>query len=198
MRMPAILLVSGLSALALGCSVDVLHYGAKNLVYTPCSRLNGAKECVKANVLAEESWRRFQACTPETRYSKDFADGYVFGFADYVEKGGPGIPPVVAPLRYRKVHYETPEGHQQLPIGSRAAGGHRRGHGERLSGYVSCHVGATAEARSGTPDVDPHPHGGRTALPAPKPALPSARPLPTPAPTGRAPLTGPGCQCPLR
>lgn len=204
MRMPAIVLVSGLSALALGCSVDVLHYGAKNLVYAPCSRINGAKECVKANVLAEESWRHFQTCNPGTNYSKDFADGYVFGFADYVEKGGPGIPPVVAPLRYRKVHYETPEGHQQI-----------------AEWFAGCRAGIAAAMASGyreyvvlpmsVPPPKPDPstawgnHPGmevEPVLPIPRPApvervlppapTPMSPPAPVPAPvTAPAPVAAP-------
>lgn len=186
MRMPAIVLLSGLSALAVGCSVDVLHYGAKNLVYAPCNRLNGAKECAKAKALAEESWRRFQGCNPGVKYSKDFADGYVFGFADYVEKGG-GIPPVVAPLHYRKVRYETPEGHQQISdwfAGCRAgiAAGMASGYRE----YVVLPMSVPPKRDPGTYGMQEMAPGAEMepVLPPPKPVAPEkvAPPVPVPVP----------------
>jgi hypothetical protein len=188
MRMQSILCLSALGALASGCSVDVYHYGAKNLVYAPCSRLNGAKECVRSDTLAEESWRSFQQNSPGTHFSKDFGSGYVFGFADYVEKGGSGNPPVVPPLRYRKVRYETPEGHQQI-----------------ADWFAGCRAGVAAAMASGyrqnviLPMAVPPPKPDMSAyamqmqqmqgmnperepvLPAPTPVAPPAEPVPAPA-----------------
>jgi hypothetical protein len=183
MRIPAVILMSSLSVLTAGCSVDVLHYGAFNLVYQPCKRANGAKECCKAKELAEDSWRKFQASNPGVRYSKDFAEGYVFGFADYVEKGG-GIPPVVPPYRYRKVKYETPEGHERIA--------------EWFSG---CRAGIAAGIDSGYREYvilpmsvpPPKPTPGYDMMPmAPgvgEPMLPAPQMLP--APTGAAPVPAP-------
>lgn len=188
MRIRAMLAVSCASALAAGgCSVDVLHYGAKNLVYTPCSRLNGAKECCRSNTLAEESWRAFQKNSPGTQFSKDFASGYVFGFADYVEKGGSGNPPVVPPLRYRKVHYETPEGHQQI-----------------ADWFAGCRAGAAAGMASGyrqnviLPMVVPPPKPDKSEYVIQMQQMHGMIPhseheptLPSPTPVERVPAPGP-------
>lgn len=186
MRLRSILLLGSLSTLATGCSVDVLHYGARNLIYAPCSRINGCKECVNANAVAEDSWRKFRKQNANVAYSEDFADGYIWGFADYVEKGGNGNPPVAPPYRYRKVRYETPEGHQRI-----------------TDWFAGCRTGAAAAQASGyrelvimplaVPPPSPTPaqmmysSGGMGGYP--EQMLPAPAPLPAPEPEHLQPPT---------
>jgi len=47
-------------------------------------------------------------------HSDDFADGFRAGYADYLESGGPGCPPAVPPLRYRRRDHLNPEGHARV------------------------------------------------------------------------------------
>jgi hypothetical protein len=42
--------------------------------------------------------------------SAEYADGFVDGYANYLDKGGTGDAPALPPRRYWRTHYRTPEG----------------------------------------------------------------------------------------
>ncbi len=60
--------------------------------------------------LARQAWTDICQASPERFFSPDYADGFVEGYADYLESGGNGQPPAVPPFRYRLSRYQTPQG----------------------------------------------------------------------------------------
>src|SRR5262249_20791963 len=60
---------------------------------------------------ASEAWREVAL---SGAYSSDYADGFKEGFAEYLYQGGNGEPPVMAPPRYRRIGYQTAEGHRAV------------------------------------------------------------------------------------
>lgn len=48
---------------------------------------------------------------PRKTFTDEFRDGFIDGYVDYLNNGGPALPPAVAPTRYRKSSYFTVEGH---------------------------------------------------------------------------------------
>jgi hypothetical protein len=51
---------------------------------------------------------------PRKVFTAEFRDGFVDGYSDYLQNGGPAVPPAVPPDRYRKAEYLSPEGHARV------------------------------------------------------------------------------------
>ena len=61
---------------------------------------------------AREAWLAVRCQYPGRAFTAEFADGFVDGYTDYLDRGGDGQPPAVPPPRYtRHPKYFTPEGH---------------------------------------------------------------------------------------
>ena len=111
MRRTAILLAATALPLA-GC--HLAQTAAHNLVNEPIEYLDQRKVTKQlredaAVALAELEMRRGKgAC------AGDFADGFIDGYADYLERGGNAVPPAVPPLRYRRGKYLNPDGHARI------------------------------------------------------------------------------------
>src|SRR5579862_8067979 len=58
--------------------------------------------------LAHNAWQDLKKARPDL--SSDFGKGFRDGFADYLEYGGEGNPPLMPPACYRTSFYETPDG----------------------------------------------------------------------------------------
>lgn len=59
---------------------------------------------------AERLWQTIAAEYPRRTFSREFRDGFVDGYADYLDSGGTAGPPLVPPVRYRRSKYFCPEG----------------------------------------------------------------------------------------
>jgi hypothetical protein len=197
------------------------YHGARNFIQKPIVHCD-EKEFVKyVRKRAEEAWAEVchSAATP---YSRDYAQGFIEGFVDYVEAGGTGEPPYLPPLCYRLTKNRTPDGHQAADdwyAGFRHGAAVARGTGLRELNYVPLPGPATPletnhrdaavlppssgsapgsvpvmppPVRPVPPELLPQP---RQQMPVPVPpgaAGPAAPPVPFPASVGKGPSPWPG------
>jgi hypothetical protein len=63
---------------------------------------------------AEEAWQTVARESGGCAHSCDFAQGFKDGFAEYLFRGGCGEVPLAAPLRYRDIGYQNPQGYQAI------------------------------------------------------------------------------------
>jgi hypothetical protein len=106
MRIRYVLLLS--LCAAGGCS-SFLEQSVRNLTEAPVRGLDDLAYCSRNQEEAIEAWQVERRKGPD-RYSRDYGEGFVAGYADYLDAGGTGYPPAVPPFRYRLVCCETPEG----------------------------------------------------------------------------------------
>lgn len=105
------LLVAGFAAAAAGC--QLAHSTAHNLWNEPVEYLDQKKVTKRLRqegeaALAELRQTRRRHCTD------DFAEGFVDGYADFLEHGGNTAPPAVPPLKYRRGRFLNPDGHARV------------------------------------------------------------------------------------
>src|SRR4051812_48274557 len=61
---------------------------------------------------ARQAWRAVRDQYPRKLFTAEFRDGFLDGYADYLDRGGDAQPPAVPPARYTtNQKYFTPEGH---------------------------------------------------------------------------------------
>lgn len=107
MRGAALLVAAAVGPLA-GC--NQFQLAAHNLCNEPVQYLDEKKLAHQLRSEARKVWA--EVCQQNGQpFSADFADGFVDGYADYLERGGTAAPPAVPPLKYRRSKYLTPEGH---------------------------------------------------------------------------------------
>jgi len=188
MSWKAVLIAASITPLA-GCRL--FESAARNLVNEPLEYLDERKVSHEARSDANRVWQEVCAANPDRTFTKDFANGFKDGYADYLDNGGPGIPPALPPRHYQRSHYLNPEGHAL--IRDWFAGFQ---HGIDIAietgkrGYLTVPVLLPEQDQSPVlkvkqipseecaPDRDPR-HPGKNALPKPKPAEPMTG-LPTP------------------
>jgi hypothetical protein len=125
--------------------------------------------------------------TKKRHCTDDFAEGFIDGYADYLERGGNTAPPAVPPLKYRRGRFLNPDGHARVHdyfAGFQAGAETAAGTGKRQYMTVPVLV----------PDPVPVPPvnarqtpADQCAPPPPKPADGPAESLPNPRPE---PTTG--------
>lgn len=110
MRTRGILLVLVMCVASAGCSnSDFLIISLQNLTLLPLERDDDICRKCRNRERADAAWRLI-AKGAKHEYSRDYADGFKAGYADYLTNGGNGDPPAVPPFCYRTVHYETAQG----------------------------------------------------------------------------------------
>lgn len=110
MRVRIALLLVLLSIPSPGC---LLHEATCVVANKTFGSLDDCKERWRNQKWAKEAWKGVVR-TVEKPFSNDYADGFKTGFADYVYWGGTGELPPLAPRRYRKLRYQTPEGYHAV------------------------------------------------------------------------------------
>ena len=108
MRWKAILVASCVAP-AVGCQLT--QSAVHNLVNEPIEYFDGKKVTRQLRDEAED--------VLEDQYGRrvvtdDFKDGFIDGYADFLERGGNTTPPAVPPLKYRRGKYLNAEGHAQI------------------------------------------------------------------------------------
>jgi hypothetical protein len=83
---------------------------ARNLTEAPIYGIDEFRITRRNHRLAREAWEQVSRDHAERPYSEDYGDGFIQGFADYLEYGRNAQPPAVPPFRYRLSCYQTPEG----------------------------------------------------------------------------------------
>lgn len=174
-----------------GCRLasDITH----NLVFETCLFTSEVSGKVYYRMLATSAYNEYLAGHPDCANSADFAKGFKLGYADYLESGDCCSSHPLPPLRYWKIHYETPEGRaatlawlQGFREGAAAA---------KASGFrdlVIVPVGSTSlpPDAAHTPPPNAPPPGAGPALP-PTEELPAPNTLPATPQTVPKPTTTP-------
>jgi hypothetical protein len=116
---------------------------------------------------AQQAWRQVRA--QYEGYAPEFREGFIDGYVDYLDRGGPLGPPAVPPARYwRQARYYTAEGHARL---QQYFAGFQLGQQEALASgqrqYLTVPVLLPPPAQE--------PPVFRTASPPPMPPAPAAR-----------------------
>ena len=159
----------------------------RNLTEAPLDALDDKEESVRNTRLAAAAWAEFHGAQPEHSYSVHYADGFQYGFADYLYAGGSGNPPVTPPWNYRRTEYETPQGRQATDdwfAGFRqgATAAQASGYRELVVVHVTPH--GPVGMPPGTGEEDLRNPGRREAGPASGPLLPPPREIPHAGPPG--------------
>jgi hypothetical protein len=113
--MKGLLSVAAMLMLVAGCHCPSEF--AQAVFFEPLHYCNPHQECLVSSqnyAIAETHWREVQRQCGEQTFSTDYAQGYIEGFADYLERGPAGGPPAIPPQRYWNVGYQSPTGHQAI------------------------------------------------------------------------------------
>jgi hypothetical protein len=168
-------------SLSAGCG-DLLVNTVRNLRYEFALGAETVQEDVRDCLVADATWKEFQAAHPEHDYSADFARGFKDGYWDFLEEGGSGQPPPLPPKVYWEVRYQTPQGHAAVAdwfAGFREGAAAARESGERQLVVVPSALPPPA-ASPATAGIAPAPaaSGETPDLPSPRKLMPEALPAP--------------------
>jgi hypothetical protein len=96
-----------------GCSVGV-HAARDAAAETRAAHAGrGVDRAIRQ--AAREAWRGVADEHPRRAFTAEFRDGFLDGYADYLDRGGDGQPPAAPPARYaHNPKYFSPEGHALL------------------------------------------------------------------------------------
>jgi hypothetical protein len=112
MRPAHALWLLGLSIALSGCAL--VEDTGRNFHVAVATPFEERREKARNQQWAEEAWQTVCNDTGASAHSIDFAQGFKDGFAEYLFRGGDGELPLAAPLRYRDVKYQNPQGYQAI------------------------------------------------------------------------------------
>ena len=169
MRFVAILLLLSSSLLGSGCAL--VEDGTRDICLSISAPIHELRERSRNEEWAETAWQQINETEAAASYSEDFAVGFKNGYAEYLFRGGDGEPPLVAPLSYRHVSYQTPAGYAAISdwfMGYRRGAATARAGGARdwITGPSSLRLAKTSppvEPMAAQPEKTPVP------LPMPMP-----------------------------
>jgi hypothetical protein len=101
--------VSCLTPALAGC--NIFYYSAVNALNEPIELCEQVTRSHHLRKQARAAWAEVRAQYPRKAFTAEFRDGFIDGYADYLDRGGMGGPPVVPPKRYTRNDYLNPEGH---------------------------------------------------------------------------------------
>jgi hypothetical protein len=175
---PFVLALIGLSlGTSSGCAL--IWDGSRNVALSVAKPIEILLECKRNRRWAEDAWEQVSAqATCREASSTDYAAGFKEGYANYLFRGGNGEPPLVAPLHYRHIKYQTPGGYEAIQDWF-----HGYRHGAAMARDSGARKWITAAAAS--PALPPgEPHGPPLAPPLTvlpeQPRLEPPEPLPPP------------------
>jgi len=97
--------------LAVGC--NVMHEAIRNLHHEPQLLWTQWVITQRVQQQAREAWERVKKEYPEC--APEFREGFLDGYVDYLDRGGPAHLPATPPSKYtRHPRYFTPQGHARL------------------------------------------------------------------------------------
>ena len=99
----------GLSLVCSGCAL--IEDANRNLLVALTTPIETHKEIARNKRWAETAWQKICMNSGPRQFSRDYAHGFRDGYADYLFRGGDGEPPLLAPLHYRHLRYQTPQGY---------------------------------------------------------------------------------------
>jgi hypothetical protein len=92
-----------------GC--NIAYYTARNITNEPVQACENVSRTYHLRKEAKAAWAEVREQFPRKCFTAEFRDGFLDGYVDYLDRGGNAQPPVVAPRRYARNDYLTPEGH---------------------------------------------------------------------------------------
>jgi hypothetical protein len=105
--------VSLVLALMVGPGCQLYHNAAHNLVNAPAEVVDRA--CYRARLRKQAKAELESIGAAKPRHAGEaYRDGFVDGYADFLEFGGTGEPPPIPPPRYRRFKDLTPEGQAEM------------------------------------------------------------------------------------
>jgi hypothetical protein len=107
------LCLAGVCSVGLGCS-NLAKLTVHNLHVECHQDLDSCLEPVRDCLVASAAWKEIEKADPEHVYSAAYAEGFKDGYRDFIEEGGTGQPPPVAPPCYWDLRYQTPLGHAAI------------------------------------------------------------------------------------
>jgi hypothetical protein len=110
MRGKLTLLVLALTMFSPGCAL--IKDGVHGVSTSISDCVDDARERRRNWKCAEGTWQQIRASDP-LAYSRDYAQGFKEGFAEYLYSGKED-PPAVAPAQYRRFSYQTPQGYRAI------------------------------------------------------------------------------------
>ena len=109
MRPALALALFGLSFLCSGCAL--FEDASRNLFVAVATPIETHKEIARNKKWADTAWQKTCMNSGPRQFSSDYAQGFKDGYAEYLFRGGDGEPPLMAPLHYRHLRYQTPQGY---------------------------------------------------------------------------------------
>jgi hypothetical protein len=107
-----------LAALA-PCGCTLVDRAVYNIEYDKTLQADLADRSAYHRMLGEEAWGEAWMAGGEVTSDGAFGEGFVDGFADYLDHGGSGNPPAAPPNQYRFGWALSPEGHAEAARYSR-------------------------------------------------------------------------------
>jgi hypothetical protein len=172
------------------CGCTLIARSVYNINYDKEMRADLAEKSAEHRKLAQQAWLEYWSTCNELTPDAGMAEGFVDGFADYLDAGGSAEPPAVPPNQFRFGAGTSPAG--RLTASRYAEGFTAGAHAARASGLRETSL-VPVFLPIATPDALTE---GSPPPPAKLPeALPTPRPLPSkpaePAPVGRQRLSEP-------
>ncbi len=109
--------ISGLIFLQIVCmnfGCNQIYYGARNTINEPIQLFNNLELTHQTKKYAKHAWKDFAKEHPEWASSQGFHDGFIDGYAGFLDRGGTGEPPAVPPPKYRRNRYLNPAGYEAI------------------------------------------------------------------------------------
>ena len=202
--------VLGLVAvLPVGSGCNLAYYAGHNLVNEPIARADEHKLSGRIRAEAHAAWRCVRRQEPNRTFTPEFADGFLDGYADLLEVGGNPAPPAVPPVRYRRADSLTPAGQaltREYLLGAQCGAEAAAASGRRQTLTVPVLLAAPAAdapdfvtpytappvgpAAPGVVAPPPPPEIDSSALPLPRPFVPTLPKVEVPVPTQPPPPPG--------
>jgi hypothetical protein len=162
-----------------GCGLAIT--GTRNFVNEPRTYLDNFCLSHRARSFAKEAWKTHTRSCPEWAESEAYRDGYIDGYAEFLDLGGPSGPPSVAPRSYWTKRGLTPEGYadmQDYLVGYEAGNRDAIASGQRAFMVVPIAIPATPPQVDRVPIETPKPEKvtPKEVAPAPKKKAPSSVP----------------------
>lgn len=134
---------------------------ARNVILAMRTPIAEHREIARNRRWAEAAWVSVCSAEPGV-YTKDHGEGFKDGYAEYLFRGGDGESSLVAPLHYRQIKYQSPQGYAAIQDWF---SGYRHGaSAARLSGTRHWITGPSA--------LPPDPHRSLAAEIHPPPPIP--------------------------
>jgi hypothetical protein len=174
-----LLLMAVLLVPSVGCSSPGLINILRVNVWEPqayCASSDRADTFHHNRELARRAWAQLAASDPSVCSSPEYRDGFIDGYADYLNLGGTGAAPPIPPRRYWNVDYKCPGGVEAIQ-----------------AWYAGFEQGAAAAKESGIREVEVVPSS--VLLPPPEPPMAMGPEVPAePFVLPEPPMAAPGVE----